>query len=98
MTSPATAPTNPPRLPCSAPVTVFNVAAVSFANSIGPPGSENVIAMPATNGARLSRVHSSSLKSALPVIRNSSRWFENPGLPYPPPFASSEARSDSKPG
>jgi hypothetical protein len=30
-----------------------------------------VIAMPATNGARLSRVHSSSLKSAFVVMRSS---------------------------
>ena len=67
--SEATAPTNSPRpAPSAAPMTVFSAAAVSFASSIGPPGSDSEIAMPATNGARLIRAQSSSVKSALPVI------------------------------
>jgi hypothetical protein len=57
-----------PRSPASAAVTVFSVAAVSLTASIGPPGSASEIAMPATNGARLRRVHSSSVKSAFVVI------------------------------
>ena len=52
--------------------TVFSVAEVSLTSSIGPPGSASEIAIPATNGPRLSRVHSSSPKSALVVIGASS--------------------------
>jgi hypothetical protein len=36
--------------------------------SIGPPGSANVIAMPATIGERTTVAHSSSVKSAFVVI------------------------------
>src|SRR3954447_12095198 len=43
------------------------VAIVSLAASIGPPGSANEIARPATNGARTTRVHSSSGKSLFVV-------------------------------
>src|SRR3954452_12767507 len=69
MASVATAWTNAPRLvSCAAWSTAFSDAAVSFASSIGPPGSDSEIAMPATNGARLTRVHSSVVKSALSVI------------------------------
>ena len=39
----------------------------SLALSIGPPGSASEIASPATNGARTTRVHSSSGKSCLVV-------------------------------
>src|SRR6478735_5228221 len=50
----------------------------SLAASIGPPGSASVIAMPATNGARTTRTHSSSEKSALVVM-----WFPFVGVPHP---------------
>ena len=39
----------------------FKVAIVSWDNSIGPPGSASEIAIPATNGARRRRFHSSSV-------------------------------------
>jgi hypothetical protein len=48
----------------------LSVAAVSLTASIGPPGSAREMASPATNGARLSRAHSSSVKSALDVIEH----------------------------
>ena len=41
----------------------------SLSASIGPPGSASVIAIPATRGARPSRAHSSSVKSALVVMQ-----------------------------
>ena len=40
---------------------------VSFVASMGPPGSASEIAMPATNGARTTRDHSSSVKSLFVV-------------------------------
>ena len=68
-TSRAIAATRSPRPPASAaPSTVFSVADVSLTASIGPPGSASEIAMPATNGARLIRAHSASVKSAFEVI------------------------------
>src|SRR4051812_29889676 len=69
-TSLAIAPGSSPRPPPSAPRTVLSVAAVSLTASIGPPGSAREIAIPATNGARLSRAHSSSVKSTLVVIEH----------------------------
>jgi hypothetical protein len=42
-------------------VAALRVAIVSFAISIGPPGSAIEMASPATNGARRSRIHSSSV-------------------------------------
>ena len=45
----------------------LSVAIVSLAASIGPPGSASEIAMPAMNGARTIRVHSSSVKSSFVV-------------------------------
>src|SRR6187455_2489376 len=47
---------------------VFSEAIDSLSASIGPPGSASEIARPATSGARPSRVHSSSVKSALVVM------------------------------
>jgi hypothetical protein len=44
------------------------VAIDSLAISIGPPGSANEIAIPATNGARRTRTHSSSVKSLFVVM------------------------------
>ena len=73
VTSRAIASTSSPRPPPSAaPTTVRSVAAVSFTASIGPPGSASEIAMPAMNGARLSCVHSSSVKSVFDVMSASS--------------------------
>ena len=46
---------------------------VSFVASIGPPGSASEIAMPATNGARTTRDHSSSVKSLFVVMAASPR-------------------------
>ena len=46
---------------------VRTVAIVSLVASMGPPGSASEIAMPATIGARSTRVHSSSVKSVLVV-------------------------------
>ena len=48
-------------------VAVFSVAIVSLVASIGPPGSASEIAIPATNGARTIRRHSSSVKSLFVV-------------------------------
>ena len=65
----ASAWTNSPWSPASAAcVTVFNAAEVSLTASIGPPGSAIEIDRPATNGARLSRAHSSSVKSAFDAM------------------------------
>ena len=44
---------------------VLAVAIVSLVASMGPPGSANEIAIPATIGARTTRAHSSSVKSSL---------------------------------
>src|SRR5215211_7632335 len=46
----------------------FKDAADSLASSIGPPGSAREIAIPATNGARRTRIHSSSVKSLFVVM------------------------------
>src|ERR1700761_8716204 len=54
-------------------VALRSVAMVSFVASIGPPGSASEIAMPATNGARTIRAHSSSVKSLFVVTPSSSR-------------------------
>src|ERR671918_897595 len=48
-------------------VAALSVAIVSFAVSMGPPGSAREIARPATNGARTIRSQSSSEKSLLVV-------------------------------
>ena len=52
----------------------FSDALVSLASSIGPPGSAREIAIPATNGARRTRTHSSSVKSLL-VVKEMSSLF-----------------------
>src|SRR5688572_14769036 len=71
-TSLAIASTSAPRpLSPAAASTLWRVALVSLNASIGPPGSASEIAMPARNGARLTRVHSSSLKSVLEVMISS---------------------------
>src|SRR5690349_3970510 len=49
------------------------VAIVSFAASIGPPGSASEIARPATNGARTIRAQSSSEKSLFVVTPHTFR-------------------------
>src|SRR5215213_11711593 len=46
----------------------FKDAEDSLASSIGPPGSAREIAIPATNGARRIRIHSSSVKSLFVVM------------------------------
>jgi hypothetical protein len=46
----------------------LQVAVVSLTSSIGPPGSASVIAIPATNGARLNCAYSSCWQSALLVV------------------------------
>src|SRR6185437_3153602 len=59
----------------------FSTAEVSLTTSIGPPGSAIVIAMPATCGARTSVAHSSSVKSALPVMAGTvALALGHPGL------------------
>ena len=63
-------------------VAVRTDAIVSLVASIGPPGSASEIAMPATIGARMTRVHSSSVKSFLVVTYASFRrrqcWLLSP--------------------
>src|SRR3954453_1243423 len=67
--SAVSASTSSPRPPPSAPAsTVFSTAAVSLSASIGPPGSASEMPIPATIGARFSRAHSSSVKSAFEVM------------------------------
>src|SRR3954454_7656660 len=87
--------TSSPRPPVpAAPTTDFRVADVSLTTSIGPPGSDSEIAMPATNGARLSRAHSSSVKSALPVIWHRVCHGGELSRRSPWPRASSGRRTD----
>jgi hypothetical protein len=50
----------------------FNDADVSLVSSMGPPGSAMEIAIPATNGARRTRTHSSSVKSLFVVMTSPS--------------------------
>src|SRR5215212_8867042 len=50
----------------------FKDAEDSLASSIGPPGSAREIAIPATNGARRTRIHSSSVKSLFVVMTRPS--------------------------
>ena len=65
----------------------FRVAIVSLVASIGPPGSASEIAIPATNGARTIRRHSSSVKSLFVVTTS-----------FPPASRGHhEHRSQSKP-
>jgi hypothetical protein len=66
--SAATCPTRSSRPAWTASPTCLTIAAVSLTTSMGPPGSASVIAVPARNGARRTAAHSSSLKSALPVM------------------------------
>src|SRR5687768_5838627 len=51
----------------------FTVPIDSLASSIGPPGSAMEIASPATNGARRTRAHSSSVKSLFVVMTSPPR-------------------------
>jgi hypothetical protein len=58
------------------------VAIDSFVTSMGPPGSAREIAIPATNGARRTLIHSSSVKSLLAVTMRAPLAESTPPI-YP---------------